>query len=274
MLASIEDVYQTRVSRLFLTLSLARTTFPILTFFYLNFDDEPMTEEPLSLLHDWPDVNMDEAEILMAKKRQPIAQCKDLIHISPEPGAPVLFAERVGFLHRTVVDYIQTEETSQKLIRLAGQDFEPRMVLLQANLGQLRSLLQLHRLTYIRPHLEQWILGCLYYAYMTEVTTGEPVEKELDELERMIGQHFSRWSFSHAMEVLFRDPGITRFLDLACMCDLALYVTSKVPDCTPAKLQSLAPRWQSHTRITQSSGFEIVSLDAGEEKRLSATLDK
>lgn len=188
--------------------------------------------------------------------------------MSPEPSAPVLFAEKVGFLHRIVVDYIQTEEVSQKLARLAGQDFEPRMALLQANLGQIRSLLHLHRLTYIRPHLEQWILGCLYYANMSEVTTGEAVEKQLDELERMIGQQFSRWSFSHAMEVLFRDPGITGFLDLACMCDLALYVTKKVPDCTPAKLQSLAPRWQGQTRVTQSSGFEIVSLDAGEEKRL------
>ncbi|KAI7773068.1 hypothetical protein LA080_012004 [Diaporthe eres] len=268
MLASVEDVYRKRVSRLFLTLSLARTTFPILTFLYLNFDEESMAEEPSSFLHHWPDVDMDQVEILITKKRQLISQCKDLIHISPEPGAPVLFAEKAGFLHRTVVDYIQTEEISQKLVRLAGQDFEPRMVLLQANLGQLRSLLHLHRLTYIRPHLEQWILGCLYYAYMTEVTTGEAVERELDELERMIAQHFSRWSFSHAMEVLFRDPGITRFLDLACVCDLALYVTSKVPDCTPAKLQSLAPRWQSLTRITQSSGFEIVDLDAGEEKRL------
>lgn len=269
MLASIEDVYQTRVSRLFLTLSLARTTFPVITFFYLNFEDEPMAQEPLSFLHDWPDVDMEEVEVLITKKRQLIAQCKDLIHIAPEPGAPVLFAEKVGFLHRTVVDYIQTEDISKKLVHLAGQDFEPGKVLLQANLGQLRSLLHLHRLTYIRPHLEQWILGCLYYAYMSEVTTGQAVEKELDELERMIGQHFSRWSFSHAMDVLFRDPSITKFLDLACMCDLALYVKKKVPNCTPAKLESLAPRWKSPTRITQSSGFEIVTLDAGEEKRLS-----
>lgn len=272
MMASIEDVYRTRVSRLFLTLSLSRTTLPVITFFYLNFDDEPMAEEPLSFLHDWPDVDMDEVEILITKKRQLIAQCKDLIHISPEPEAPVLFAEKVGFLHRTVVDYIQTEEISSKLICLAGQGFEPRMALLQANLGQLRSLLHLHRLTYIRTRLEQWILGCLYYAYMSEVTTGDAVEKELDELERMIGQHFSRWGFSHGMEVLLRDPEITRFLDLACMCDLALYVRSKVPNCTPAKLASIAPRWQNSTRITQSAGFEIATLDEGEEKRLGRLL--
>lgn len=272
MLASIEDVYQKRVSRLFLTLSLARTTFPVLTFFYLNFEDEPMAEEPLSFLHDWPDVDKDEVEILITKKRQLVAQCKDLIHISPEPEAPVLFAEKVGFLHRTVVDYVQTEEVSRKLERLAGQGFEPRMVLLKANLGQLRSLLHLHRLTYIRTRLEQWILGCLYYAYVSEVTTGDALEKELDELESMIGQHFSRWSFSHGMEVLLRDPGITKFLELACMCDLASYVRSKVPNCTPAKLASLAPRWQSSTRITQSSGFEIATLAAGEEKRLDRLL--
>lgn len=268
MLASIEDVYQKRVSRLFLTLSLARTALPVLTFFYLNFEDGPIAEEPLSFLHDWPDVDMDEVEILITKKRQLVAQCKDLIHISPEPDAPVLFAEKVGFLHRTVVDYIQTDEVSRKLGNLAGQGFEPRMVLLQANLGQLRSLLHLHRLTYIRTRLEQWILGCLYYAYTFEIATGEAVEKELDELETMIGRHFNRWSFSHGMDVLLRDPEITRFLELACMCDLALYVRSKVPNCTPVKLASLAPRWQSSTRITQSSGFEIAALGDGEEKRL------
>lgn len=268
MLASVEDVYQTRVSRLFLTLSLARTSFPILTFFYLNFDNEPMTDKPLSFLNEWPDVDTDEVEVLITEKRQLIAQCKDLIHISPEPAAPVLFAEKVGFLHRTVVDYIQTEEITRKLVHLAGQGFEPRTVLLQANLGQLGSFLHLHRLAYIRPRLEQWVLGCLYYAYMSEIATGAAAETELDKLDRMIGQSFSKWGFSHAMDVLFQDPGITSFLELACMCDLALYVRSKVPSFTPAKLKSLAPRWQSPTRITQSSGFEIAQLDAGEEKRL------
>lgn len=268
MLASIEDVYRTRVSRLFLTLSLARTTFHVLAFFYLNFDDEAVAEQPLSFLHEWPDVDMDEVEVLITKKRQLIAQCKDLIHISPEPDAPVLFGEKVGFLHRTVVDYIQTEEVSRKLLRLAGQGFEPRLVLLQANLGQLRSLIHLHRLTYIRPRLEQWILGCLYYAYLSEITTGVAVKTELDEIETMIGQHFSRWGIPHAMDVLFQNPDMTSFLDLACLCDLSLYVKHKVPVCTPAALGSLVPKWQSRTRITQASGFEIAPLEDGEEKRL------
>ncbi|KAL1874526.1 hypothetical protein Daus18300_003545 [Diaporthe australafricana] len=268
MLTSIEDVYRTRVSRLFLTLSLARTTFPVLAFFYLNFDDEEVAEEPLSFLHDWPAVDMDEIEVLITKKRQLIAQCKDLIHISPEPDAPVLFGEKVGFLHRTVVDYFQTEEISRKLLRLAGQGFEPSMVLLRANLGQLRSFLHLHRLTYIRPRLEQWILGCMYYAYLSEITTGVAVETELDEIENMIGQHFSRWGFPHAMDVLFPDQDMTSFLDLACMCDLALYVKHRVPGCTSAALGSLAPKWQNQTRIMQTSGFEIAPLDDGEERRL------
>ncbi|KAK2613538.1 hypothetical protein N8I77_000445 [Diaporthe amygdali] len=268
MFESIEDVYQKRVSRLFLTLSLARTTFPVLTFFYLNFDDEPMAEEPLSFLHEWPDVDMDEVEVLITEKKRLIAKCKDLIHISPEPDAPVLFTEKVGFLHRTVVDYIQTEEVSKKLLNLAGQGFEPRIVLLQANLGQLRSLLHLHRLTYIRPRLHQWILGCLYYAYLSEIATGKAMDTDLDELGNRIEQHFSRWSFSHAMDVLFRDPDIKSFLELTCICDLALYVKRKVPNCAPARLNKLAPRWQHPTRIIQSSGFEIANLDAGEEKRL------
>ena len=37
--------------------------------FYLNFDDEPIVDEPLSFLHQLPDVDMDEVEILITKKR-------------------------------------------------------------------------------------------------------------------------------------------------------------------------------------------------------------
>ncbi|ROW04506.1 hypothetical protein VMCG_05045 [Cytospora schulzeri] len=216
MLLSIEDVYQQRASRLFLTMSLARTTFPVIAFFYMEFDDISPDKEPLSFLADWPDVDQDKVEILMVKKRQLIAQCKDLIFISADPTAPVLFAERVGFLHRTVVDFLQTDDVNRKLIRLAGRDFEPRRTLLQTNLGQARSLMHLHGRTYIRSRLAQWILGCMYYAYQLEVSTGKPQITELDELKYLIDKHLAhRWTFSHAMDVLFELPEITTFLTLA-----------------------------------------------------------
>lgn len=273
MLQSIEGVYQQRASRLFLTLSVARTSLPVIAFFYMNLDDKPPDKEPLSFLRDWPDVDEDKAEVLMIKKRQLIAQCKDLIFISADPGAPVLFAERVGFLHRTVVDFLQTDDISKKLTRLAGLSFEPKRALLHTNLGQARSLMHLYGRTYIRPRLAQWILGCMYYAYQVEVSTGKPQITELDEIKGIIDEHLAlRWTFSHAMEVILGLPEITSFLALACRCDLAGYVQHKVPDCTSQILDEIAPGWQKKTRVVQDSGFVLCELGQEDTWRLGERL--
>lgn len=149
-------------------------------------------------------MDLDEAKVLGTKKRQLIAQCKDLIFITPDPGAGVLFSERVGFLHRTVVDYLHTTDVKSKLLRIPGADCSANKVLLETNLGQLRSLIHLHSRTYIRPHLQQWILGSLYYAHVLEVMTAHPETNALDELEVIIMKAFAKWGFSEAMNCFFR----------------------------------------------------------------------
>ncbi|KAI0505754.1 hypothetical protein F5B22DRAFT_496145 [Xylaria bambusicola] len=257
MLSTIEGVYIKRVLRLFLTMSYARTSFPVITFYFLDFGDEPLSAEPLPFLRTWPYVNFDEAEAFGTKKRQLIARCKDLICITPDPDAPVLFAERVGFLHRTVVDFLQTSKIKQKLLGIAGGDFDPVRILLRANLGQARSLMHLHRYTYIKPYLKQWVLGTLYYAHQSETLSGNAEVDVLDELESIITKAFSRWDFSHAVDCVLDIAGITSFLELACKCDLAAYIGHKVPQCTKRELDTLAPKWKDLLEIRRDSDFEV-----------------
>ncbi|KAF3765236.1 hypothetical protein M406DRAFT_259767, partial [Cryphonectria parasitica EP155] len=141
ILSSVEDIYRERAARLFLTLSYARRSFPVFTFLFFNFDQQPVEAQAqeLAFLGDWPRVDSAPLDTLLTKKRQLIAQCKDMIHIAPDSHAPVLFGERVSFLHRTIVDYIHTEQTSAYLHQLAG-DFDPRTLLFDAYLGQSRAL--------------------------------------------------------------------------------------------------------------------------------------
>jgi hypothetical protein len=272
MLATIEEVYIKRVARLFLTMTYAQTTFPVITFYFMDFGDEHFSTEPLPFLREWPDVDPAEAEALSTKKRQLIAQCRDLICITPDPDAPVLFAERVGFLHRTVVDFLHTADVEEKLLRLAGDGFTPPNILLGAFLGQARSLMHLHRLTYIMPYLRQWILGILYYAHEIEVSSGNAEADALDELESIIKKAFIRWDFSHAMECIFNMPEITSFLELACRCDLASYVGQKLPDCTSHELDTVTPGWRESLKIKYESNFEIcarkITDDAENEWRV------
>lgn len=257
MLVTIEDVYKERAARLFLTIVRAYTAFPVITFYFMDLGDEPLPIEPLPFLREWPLVDPIEAEALSMKKRQLIAQCKDLISITPEPGAPILFSERVGFLHRTVVDFLDTPDAKESLLGLAGADFKPTKILFKANLGQARSLMHLYRRTYIMPYLRQWILGSLYYAHEVEVSSGSAEVEGLDELEVVIMREFGRWSFSHAMQCIFDRPEITSLLELACKCDLALYVLQKHPNCNPSKLDILASGWRNPLEVHQDSGFEI-----------------
>ncbi|KAL1871076.1 hypothetical protein Daus18300_004821 [Diaporthe australafricana] len=271
ILLSIEDVYRPRTARLFLTLCYARTSFPVLTFFFLNLDDnldssqaEPESQqEPLQFLSDWPDVDSSQFESLIAKKRELVAQCKDMIHISQDPNAHVLFAERVGFLHRTIVDFIQTDNVFKSLETFSGPSFDPRRLLFHANLGQVRSLIHLHRLTYIRTHLSQWILGCLFYAFEIEVTAPNQYKSiliGLDELEAMIMREFARWGLNNAMQTLLGNKEVASFLELTAMCDLKAYVLWRHPGYNLATiLDEHAPKWRSPCRVQRGDvkEFEI-----------------
>lgn len=264
MLNEIENVYRQRTARLFLTLSIARTSLPVITFFFLNFDDEPVQVEPrtLSSLQKWPDVDPFLLESLETKKRQLIAQCKDIIHITPERQGPLLFGDTVGFLHRTVFDFINTEETYSKLDRLAGPSYEPRKPLFSANLGQVNAMIHLHPRTFIKPHLKHWILGTLFYAYEMEVATAfsstKLVNDGLDELNQIISEQFAKWDFQHAMSTLLGRGEFVSFTHLAAVCDLASYVQYKCANITPEKLDVLAPGWRSPSRVEQVGTFEII----------------
>ncbi|KAF5521118.1 hypothetical protein CGCA056_v006528 [Colletotrichum aenigma] len=180
MLNNIDESYRKRTARLFLTLTHAATSFPVLAFHFMDFGDKAPSKEPLSFLRYWPDVDKN-AELLQAmdrKKRQLIGQ--------------------------TVVDFIQTRDIRAQL-EDAAEDFGPDKVLLDANVGQLGSLIHQHRLSYIRPRLGQWVLGALYYARKIEVITNTPTVEALDDLENVIMTAFAKWDFEHAMTALLPD---------------------------------------------------------------------
>lgn len=264
MLDEIEDVYRQRTARLFLSLSIARTSMPVITFFFLDLDDGSNEVEPgiVASLSNWPDINTVYLEALSVKKRQLIAQCKDIIHVTPDKDAPLLFGEKVGFLHRTVFDFINTEEVYQHLEKLAGPSFIPRKPLFRANLGQVKAMIHLHPRTYIKPHLKEWILGAVFYAHEMEVAAAyfgnNIINEGLDELDQAMTEQFASWDFQHASKTLLGRDDFVSFLNLAAVCDLSSYVRYRHPNVTPDKLDLLAPGWRAPSRVEQLGAFEIV----------------
>ncbi|PON28044.1 hypothetical protein TGAM01_v203181 [Trichoderma gamsii] len=223
MLSIIEDVYRERVSRLFLTMTSAKVALPIITFYFLNFGDAPLSREPLPFLREWPIVDNAEEKVLEVKKRQLIAQCKDLIHTVSDVEGEVLFAEKVEFIHNMVLNFLHLPDINERLSSIAGRSFHPVKVLFKAN-----------------------------------IVRDDTAEIEaLDELEEILTEQFKMWSFSHAMEYLFGIPQIESFLELACRCDLALYISQKYPDYNSSKLNEIAPNWKMLFRVRQQGTFVI-----------------
>ncbi|KAK1838431.1 hypothetical protein CCHR01_18944 [Colletotrichum chrysophilum] len=242
MLNNIDESYRKRTARLFLTLAHAATSFPVLAFHFMDFGDKAPSKEPLPFLRYWTDVDKN-AELLQEmdrKKRRLIGQ--------------------------TVVDFIQTRDIRAQL-EDAAEDFSPDKVLLDANVGQLRSLIHQHRLSYIRPRLGQWVLGALYYARRVEFMARIPAVDALDDLEVIIMSVFARWGFGHAMTTLLPEgPGTTTSVTpiIVCRYDLALYVSCKLSDVDVERLDTLAPNWRARVDIKRSSGFELCDLVEGE----------
>jgi hypothetical protein len=93
MLDSIEKVYQQTTARIFKVMIAAQGTLPILAFHFLDFVPSPSNQF---------DTLIDE------KKRQLHANCRDLLWVTSQgPTAEVVLRDRVGFLHRTVMDFLQ-----------------------------------------------------------------------------------------------------------------------------------------------------------------------
>ncbi|KAI0445096.1 hypothetical protein F4803DRAFT_509394 [Xylaria telfairii] len=183
ILCSIDSFYMSRTARIFLVLAHARSSLPLISFYFLDQDEEGLPFEPATFLKSWPLVNEEELDLITTKKRQLIAQCKDLIDIIELPEEPIMFNYIALFLHRTVIDFINQPRILSRLFEQAGSEFSPVVALFGVNSGQLGSMLHLMNRNFLRPYLCNWLLGSVYYAREAEVTHEISLMRELDVLD-------------------------------------------------------------------------------------------
>lgn len=207
ILSSIDPFYMSRTARIFLVLAHARSSLPLISFYFLDQDEEGLPFEPKTFLKSWPIVNEDELDLITTKKTQLIAQCKDLIDIIELPGEPIMFNYIALFLHRTVVDFINQPRILGRLLEQAGSEFRPVVALFEINSGQLGSMLHLMHRTFLRPYLCNWLLGSIYYAREVEVTHEISLMRKLDALDAALidylgSKHEENCTFSKALSIL------------------------------------------------------------------------
>ncbi len=132
MMGSMEGIYRRKTAKIFQVLLQAGTTVPVLAFHFLE-------EEAANPDYALGAVCVDGADDLEdLKKHQLIAQCRDLVHITPwSDGASAPFRYAAGFLHRTVADYFKTPGPEALLSERSGRDFDPRVSLCRSFVASL-----------------------------------------------------------------------------------------------------------------------------------------
>ncbi|KAI0885146.1 uncharacterized protein GGS22DRAFT_139493 [Annulohypoxylon maeteangense] len=147
--------------------------------------------------------------------------CRDLLGISR--GSDY---DRVEFLHRTVRDFLCTEDIWRSLEKRAGVDFNPLLVLCRASLAQMTYHVHvtLDRNTTLSSsyNFDKLVLHTMYYAVECERHDESSPASELDELNRL-GSLLR--SSSWMKDVWYNTkPKVDDFLTAAVACGLQLYV--------------------------------------------------
>ncbi|KAI0465958.1 hypothetical protein F4859DRAFT_499309 [Xylaria cf. heliscus] len=233
ILDSIDPFYTSRTAKIFLVLAHARSSLPLLSFYFLDRDEEGLPFEPKTFLKSWPTVNEDELDLITTKKRQLIAQCKDLIDIVELPDEPIMFNCIVLFLHRTVVDFINQPRILSRLFEQAGSEFSPVVALFEVNFGQFASMLHLMNRTFLHPYLTNWLLGSIYYAREVEVTHEISLTEKLNALDTalrdyMKTKHEPQYSLGKVFSILEAKGGGPDLQHFASSCGLKFHNDGEV----------------------------------------------
>ncbi|KAM0330021.1 hypothetical protein ACHAQA_004191 [Verticillium albo-atrum] len=212
MMDSIESVYRQRTTRVFMVLLQAESTLPVITFHFLDME------------RGKPDYALYQVDTISAlavaekqKSHQLIAQCRDLVQVTDTPDEQAPFTAKVGFLHRTVTDYLRTSGMKSRLGAYAGQDYDARVSLCRAGLAQVKVRL-VQRTEGDRPRLVHEVAATLRYAQQLEVSRGLVEMSTLRELDREITS-----KYSGGWKALVGVDDCTSFISLAMRCGLHLF---------------------------------------------------
>ncbi|KAH7160737.1 hypothetical protein EDB81DRAFT_923865 [Dactylonectria macrodidyma] len=234
MLDNIDPIYWQRAACLLQLVKYASGPILFLTILYFDLDEKRKSTRPSLSLGNWPYLDPTTAELLRVKKRQITAQCKDLLHITASPDLPAPLSEKLGPLHRTVVDFLKTDAIDKLLVQRAGPDFEPWTMLFNATTKQIKALVPMSRLVHISRVLPSWFSDAIRYAQRMELNNTHTEVESLNNLEKVLARYSQsrKWTLEYCLSNVLGEADCRCLLDLAVKHDLTLYAKQKVQSCS------------------------------------------
>jgi ABC-type cobalamin/Fe3+-siderophores transport system ATPase subunit len=247
MLDTIEPIYRRQTAHIFRVMLSALHNLPIVSFHFLSHAQSGSFSQP------WSPETI--GKIIDQQRRQLSGSCKDLLYITGDAEDDPFSDVRVGFLHRTVSDFLRTSVMEHLLDKRSEAGFNPNFSLCKAHWdmyqvrlyptdGSIRSL-------YRR---EELIVGTFHYARQVERHSERPVATVLDQMNAQISS--ATWS-----ELLI-DTDCKSFLDVAVRFDLQLYVTARIRQ-LQAESRSPSVDGQIASMLRQALKAELLAEQDG-----------
>jgi len=231
MLNTIEDVYQQHTARTFRIMLCAGSSLPLIA---LHFIDQERQNPNYALQHEIQSVPVQKVmDIVVVKTRQLNAHCKDLLEVTLDSTEHPLFSYKVGFLHRTVIDFLRTGDMVNLMSKRAGSDFSPDASLCRAYLAQVKALPQDFDYVSQPSVLRNLVFGALRHAKMIEITRELTEVELLDELDRSVTifghkATIDKRSANNPWKFIFAKNGCNTLIEIAVRAGLHIYVERKL----------------------------------------------
>ena len=180
MLDSIEGLYHKQAARLYLMRFSHPGILSIMTVSYFDEDDPFFAlGAPIAL---W---SLEEIRERCTRTRvRVMARCTDLLEVSPVSKDGELADSRVDFLHRTVHDFVQTQNIHNLLTQRAGATFNTNLFLCNSTLSQMKRL----NLRY-KSHdnrFDSLLDSFMYHVSQMEIKDSYENATIIDELDQTI----------------------------------------------------------------------------------------
>ncbi|KAF2501406.1 hypothetical protein BU16DRAFT_569487 [Lophium mytilinum] len=233
ILGRIDKIYREETAMIFLTAVEAVRPFPVLALKYLHMEHE---SPDFALKLAMSPVSDDEVVSSVKRWRKLLnSRCRDLLEVNIYPYDGTFLKYKVGFLHRTVRDFLRDNYHSELRNRLSA-DFNARktlcsvlIALIKALPGPTDSLDRLNQLFGLVDEL-------LHYAREIEHQIASSNTALVNELDRVMTLHANdskvHWTNSRDRikmpSATLRDYGQCSFLSLAIQARLRCYVTKEL----------------------------------------------
>ena len=183
MMSTLDSFYLEQVAQLFQVALHTDLAASLLTYSFLHEEDLDyaikLKVEPLK--------TAEVCDRFISMERRLNSRCKGLLEVHDRKSEDLSFSRGVGFLHRTVRDFLRTNILWDILGGSRSEAFDVSLLLCKLFIAQIKSLSQISNQKYFLLLLNQFLL----YAGNLEAERNESPTALLDELDRSAGILFA-----------------------------------------------------------------------------------